>query len=361
MQAPYTAAVEPPRNKRPTSYDVAVHAGVSQATVSRVLTGNVKVSGEVRDRVLRALAELDYEPNSAARAMKTGHTGQIGVVMSAITNPFHQEMLREVSQRLVAANLNPLVWYLDHGADEQAVQAIRRGGVDGILLTSATSSSATLEAAIDKRLPAVLLHRTVDDSFCDQVGGDNWRGGYEVAQYFVDNGHTRIGMVTGSLMLSTTRERERGFRAGLLARGLDIAEQSMVRGDVSHATGVAATERFLGLVDPPTAVFTTSDLLAFGVIDALGVAGRSTPEDMWVVGFDNTDMADWYSFQLTSVDQPTREMVGIAVDLLREQIDGVKRPPKKVVLPCELVIRRSTANVAYTPRTPIPDEPGDNA
>lgn len=318
------------------------------------------MSDDVRERVARALAELDYEPNSAARAMKTGHTGQIGVVMSAITNPFHQEMLREVSRRLVAANLHPVVWYLDHGADELAVQAIRQRGIDGILLTSATSSSAALEAAIDKQLPTVLLHRTVDDSFCDQVGGDNFRGGYEVAQYFSDNGHTRIGMVTGSLMLSTTRERERGFRAGLYDCGLDISEQSMLRGEVSHATGVAAAERFLRLDDPPTAVFTTSDLLAFGVIDALEAAGRSAPEDMWVVGFDNTEMADWTSFQLTSVDQPIREMVSIAVDLLREQLEGAKRPPKKIVLPCKLVVRRSTAHVAFAPRAHASETAADS-
>lgn len=333
------------RSKRPTSYDVAVHAGVSQATVSRVLTGNVRVSEEARERVFRALEELDYEPNSAARAMKTGQTGQIGVVMSAITNPFHQELLREVSRRLVSANLNPVIWYMDHGADELAVQAIRRGGIDGILLTSATSSSAAMEAAIDKQLPMVLLHRTVDDAFCDQVGGDNWRGGYEVAQYFADNGHTRIGMVTGSLMLSTTRERERGFRAGILDRGMDLAAQLSMRGEVNHALGVSAAGKFLRMPDPPTAVFATSDLLAFGVIDGLRAAGRTPPDDMWVVGFDNTEMAAWDSFKLTSVDQPTGKMVDIAVDLLRAQLDGARRPPQKEVLPCEVYVRDSTANV----------------
>lgn len=337
------------RNRRLTSHDVAVHAGVSQSTVSRVLTGNVKVSEAARERVLRSLEELQYEPNSAARTMKTGRTGQIGVVMSAITNPFHQEMLREISRSLVASGLNPVVWYVDHGADILAVQAIRQGGVDGVILTSATPNSAALEAAIDKKLPMVLLHRTVDDAFCDQVVGDNWHGGYNVANYFADNGHTRVGMVSGALALTTTREREMGFRTGLRERGIDVRTEFSVRGDVVHSTGVEAAARLLRLPEPPTAIFTTSDLLGFGVIDGLRSHGVSIPDDMWVVGFDNTEMASWESFTLTSVDQPRLEMVEAAVRLIREQLDGAKRLPEKIVLPCNLVVRASTGDTAERP------------
>lgn len=326
-----------------TSHDVALHAGVSQATVSRVLTGNTSVSEEMRDRVLHSLKELKYVPSSAARTMKTGRTGQIGVLMSAIGNPFHQELLQEISAELSTAELSLVAWYTDHGGEESARQAVRQGMVDGLILTAADSTSSALEAAIDGGLPLVLLHRMVEGVFCDQVGGDNWSGGRAVGQYVgASERKHRVGLVSGPLQLSTSRDREMGFRAGLKEKGIDVPPELAWRGPVAHNSGVEAVERFCSTDALPTAIFATSDLLAFGVIDGLRSRNVRVPEDVWVVGFDNTEMASWTVFDLTSVDQPHQEIVHVAVDMLREQLDGTERVPKTVLLDCNLVVRAST-------------------
>lgn len=335
----------PAKPRRVTSYDVAQHAGVSQATVSRVLTGNVPVSEDVRNRVQLALEELQFEPNIAARTMKTGRTGQIGVVMSAMTNPFHQELLREISGHLSEASLDPVVWYVDHGSDELAVRAIRQGGVDGVIHTAASPQSAAVEAAIDKGMPLVLMHRTVDGLFCDQVGGDNHDGGSRVAKYLAANGHTRIGMISASFDLSTARDRETGFRTGLRENGLDVVPEFTLRGEVSHQAGTEMAGRVALMEVRPTAIFATSDLLAFGMINGLRSHGIRVPEDIWVVGFDNTEMADWSSFALTSVNQPRHEMVAEAVRSIREQLAGTDRLPRTTHFPCQIVVRGSTDNI----------------
>jgi LacI family transcriptional regulator len=335
-----------------TSRDLARLAGVSQSTVSRVLTNSPRVNAETRARVLKVLEEQNYSPNALARAMKTGRTGAIGVFMSRVTSPFHAVLLDLIGRRLADYQQQMVLWNVEHDPGETASQVISQGLVDGFVFTSATFDSRLHTIALDSRTPTVLLHRGIDDLPCDQVVGDNWQGARDLGRYLVRAGHRRIGLVTSPHRASTTRDRELGFRDALSEAGIELEPRDVVSGGFSHAEGHTAGRRLLDRTDRPTAIFAIIDILAFGVLDAARSLGLGVPDDVWVAGFDNTDMASWESFDLTTVEQPVQAIVDTGIDLLLRRIGDPAREPTTTRLPCPLVVRGSTAH------HPVPVDPG---
>jgi LacI family transcriptional regulator len=328
----------------PTSRDLARLAGVSQATVSRVLTNNPKVNPQTRARVLQVLKDANYTPNALARAMKTGRTDTIGVFMTRVTSPFHAELLDEIGRVLSSVGLHMILWNIEHDPEESVGKVIQQRLVDGFLLTSATYDSMLHTMAVASGTPTVLLHRGIDGLDCDQVVGDNWQGAYDAGRYLVEAGHTEIGLVTLVHTGNTSRDRDLGFRAALADAGVKIKPSNVVSVGVPHADAHAAATKLLRRKKPPTAIYTVTDLLAFGILDGARAVGAKVPEDVWVVGFDNTEMAAWEAFDLTTVEQPVHAIVETGVDLLQRRIQDPERPTEIVTLPCPLVIRRSTAN-----------------
>ena len=332
-----------------TSKDLARLAGVSQSTVSRVLSNSPRVNAATRARVLKVLRETNYTPNAVARAMKTGRTDAIGVIMSRITSPFHSAMLDLIGRRLCELGLQMILWNVEHDPTEATSQILQQRLVDGFIFTSATFDSQLHRAALASGTPTVLLHRGIDDLSCDQALGDNWQGAWKLGRYFGNAGHTNIGLVTSPLTVSTARDREQGFRAALEEIGISIPKRNVVVGGFTHQDGHTAARVLLSRPNPPTAIFAITDVLAFGVLDGARSLGVKVPDDVWVAGFDNTDMASWEAFDLTTVDQPVRAIVDTGIDLLRRRIDDPDAEPVVRKLPCELVIRGSTA---HTPATP---------
>jgi LacI family transcriptional regulator len=317
---------------------------VSQATVSRVLTNNPKVNPETRARVLQVLKDANYTPNALARAMKTGRTDTIGVFMTRVTSPFHAELLDEIGRVLSSIGLHMILWNIEHDREETVAEVLQQRLVDGFLLTSATYDSKLHTMALASGTPTVLLHRGIDGLDCDQVVGDNWQGAYDAGHYLVEHGHTDIGLVTLTHTGNTSRDRDLGFRAALADAGVKIKPSNVVSVGVPHADGHAAAEKLLSRKNPPTAIYTVTDLLAFGILDGARAVGARVPDDVWVIGFDNTEMAAWEAFDLTSVEQPTHTIVETGVDLLRRRIADPDRPTEIITLPCPLAIRGSTAN-----------------
>lgn len=328
------------------SRDVARVAGVSQASVSRVLRDSVNVAPQTRRRVLRALEETGYTPNVLAQAMKTQRTGTVGVVVASVTNPFYPQMLEAVGARLAAAGRRMILWDSEGPGEESAVEAIRQGLIDGVLFTTATAASAPLAEALDRRSPVVLVHRSVDGAPCDQVTCDNVGGGGAVARYFAAAAHTRIGMIGGPREASTAGDRERGFRQQLAEYGSELPPAYYRRGDFSHDGAYAAMSELARLDPAPTAVFCVNDLTAFGALDAARSLEWPVPEDVWIVGFDDIAMASWAAFDLTTVRQPIPEMVTVAVAALIERIEDTGRPPEHRRFPSQLIVRGSTGHTA---------------
>jgi LacI family transcriptional regulator len=331
-------------SRPPTSRDLARLAGVSQATVSRVLTNNPRVNAETRARVLQVLKEANYTPNALARAMKTGRTDTIGVFMTRVTSPFHAELLDEIGRVLSSVGLHMILWNIEHDREESVSKVLQQRLVDGFLLTSATYDSTLHTMAVESGTPTVLLHRGIDGLDCDQVVGDNWQGAYDAGRYLAEAGHTEIGLVRLEHTGNTSRDRELGFRAALDEAGVKIKARNIVTVGVPHADGHAAAQKLLSQKKPPTAIYTMTDLLAFGILDGARALGVRVPDDVWVIGYDNTDLAAWESFDLTTVAQPIHAIVETGIDLLRQRILEPDRPTEIVTLPCPLVVRGSTAN-----------------
>jgi LacI family transcriptional regulator len=337
-----------------TSHDVARLAGVSQATVSRVLRQDPKVRPETRDRVLRVLAETRYEPNAAARTFRTNRSGSIGVVVARLSYQFFPVMLEAIGAQLARLGQRMIVWDSEHGGDLPASRALRQGIIDGVILTATTRESEFLKDIVSPQAPVVLINRTVDDYPSDQVSSDNIGGGQHVAEYLLRNGRRRIALVGGVLRASTIRDRERGFRDALEKAGVDLPPHFYQRSETfSHASGQEAATRLLELETPPDAIFCVNDLLALGAIDGARALRIRVPENLWVVGYDDVELASWGAYDLTTVRQPMEQMVAHAIDLLLAKIANRDKPLEHKCFPNELVIRRSTG------RQPFPgtDEP----
>lgn len=326
-----------------TSRNVALAAGVSQATVSRVLQDSEKVSAATRERVLEAIISTGYSPNFLARAMKTRRTGMIGVVVARITNPFYPEVLEALSAELAAAGQRMVLWTSEGPGDVSALEAIREGMADGVVFTTVTADSMPLQEALKRQAPLVILNRSVEGLPCDQVTSDNVAGSRAIAEYLAAEGHRRLGFIGGPPRPSTSVERKRGFRQGLASAGIAWDEALCRYGDFSHADGHAAMRELLSLDDPPTAVFCVNDLTALGALDGARSMGRRVPEDIWVAGYDDIAMSAWEAFDLTTVRQPIPEMVAMAVRMLLDRIADPSLSPRQHRFPNELVVRGSTA------------------
>lgn len=329
-----------------TSRDVARVAGVSQATVSRVLTGDAAVRPATRARVMAAIDAVGYTLNAAAQSMRTGRSNTIGVVVADVENPFYPQLLGDLTARFDARGLRTTVWISDGDRNHAALQAIRQGTVDGVIFTTVTERSPELRDALEQGSPLVFVNRTVPGVAVDQVVSDNACGASIVADYFVAHGR-RPAFIGGSDEASTSTERLEGYRRALASAGVDLPEASTRNGAYTRDSGYVAMRALLdGAAAPPDAVFCSNDILAFGAIDGARSMGLRVPEDVWVVGYDDVDMAAWQAFDLTTVRQDTAHMADEAARLLVARADDRERAHERIVLAPELVIRGSTAHAS---------------
>jgi LacI family transcriptional regulator len=327
-----------------TSRDVARVAGVSQATVSRVLHNNPNVGEDIRLRVLKAFEDTGYVANTQARAMRTRRTGIIGVVTGQITNPFYPELIDALATSLNETGQRMILWTTGGSSEPGAVDAIRSGAVDGVIFTTATGESEALNEAIRRRAPLVLTNRSIAGAPCDQVTSDNVTGGGTIANYFLSYGHTNVAVVGGPETISTGRERQAGFVAALEEAGVRIPlRRTPAAATFLHEAGMEIGMKLLRARDRPTAIFCVNDLLAFGVLDAARRLGIGVPDDLWVAGYDDVEMASWPSFDLTTVRQPTDAMAKVVVAMLLRRISSdAPLPFEHRRFVSELVVRSST-------------------
>lgn len=325
-----------------TSRDVARHAGVSQATVSRAMSPSGLISAKSREKVLASMVQLGYVPNAAARTMRTGLTNTIGVVVADLTNPFYPEILDALTAAFDEAGRRVIVWNSDGEHNKAAIEAINEGSIDGLVFTTAVGNSASLNAALDKRYPIVLINRTVEGLECDQVTSENIQGGASVADYFLRHERRRIAYIGGPEKVSTSRERERGFRERLEAED-GIADSAYIRrGEFTHQSGFELMRELLMLEDPPDAAFCSNDLIAFGALDCARRLKIRVPEELWIVGYDDIEMSSWDAFALSTVRQGSREMAREGARLLLERIEDPWRETRSVYFPGSLIIRETS-------------------
>lgn len=322
-----------------TSRDVARVAGVSQATVSRVTRGDPSVREETRRRVLAAVNELGFSPNGMARAMRRSRAGTIGIVVESLSNVFYPEVLDALAVACTDRDLRMMVWIGSGAGEAAAVDAVRSHLVDGLILTTATPDTVVLQEALRQRAPIVLVNRTVKEIDADQVAVDNRRGTRLVAAYFADHGRQKVGLIGGPRLASTASEREAEFR-----RLVKVPAAWYQRSGFSYSDGRDAARAMLLGDSCPDTIFCVGDMLAFGVLDAAREIGVKVPDELWVVGFNDVELANWPAFDLTTVRQPIDLLIGQALELLQRRIRDPGIGAERRLLPPELRVRGSTGH-----------------
>ncbi|MGI5467013.1 LacI family DNA-binding transcriptional regulator [Streptomyces sp. CA-132043] len=328
-----------------TSHDVARLAGVSQATVSRALRDDHRVSAATREKVRQAAQALNYFPSEAGRTLSTRATRRIGVIVTDLTNPFYPHVVAPLHDELQALGYRMML--ITERSDEAvAGEKLLDQSLDGVVLATATTESR-LPAQLDRRdIPYVFLNRDTGQPGDYASVVDNEGGGRLVAGVLTELGHRRIAGIFGSPNTTTGRDRELGFRLALAEAGLGLPDSRVVRGAFEYATGYDALPRLLAADEPPTAVFCGNDVVAIGVLNAAIAAGLRVPDDLTVIGFDDLPMADWEVFRLTTVRHDLRELARQAARLLVRRITGEADPAgERLVLPTEFVPRATHARL----------------
>jgi len=351
-----------------TVRDVAQKAGVSISTVSRVLTGSARVSPELRQRVIDAVEELGYRPNALARGLRMRRTAVIGLLIPDISNPFFGQLARVVED---AANNRGYSILLCNSQNSRArevqyLDLLRQQQVDGVLVVTSGAMGEELEEFFKLTGAAVLaLDRRIPQFKGPWIGGDPYPGARQAVQHLLDLGHRNIGLVRGVEGNISSDERYKALNRALVEAGLPEERWTWV-GEYTLETGIAAGLALAELPAQkrPTAVIATSEFSAYGLIEGVSRHGISVPDQLSVVGYDNTAFAEVFRPALTVIAQPIEEMGELAVDFILRMINNAEqdeqlppvapvagmRPPAAVkeavedaVLPTYLVIRSSTA------------------
>jgi LacI family transcriptional regulator len=317
---------------------------VSYATVSRVLTGFEFVKETTRQRVMEAVESSGYVANLHARSLVGGRSQIIGLLVPNLDNGYVGTIMQGIDKALAQANYD-LMLYTSHrhpGKESFYVSAISNGLTDGLLLIAPLVPATYLEALRDQDFPYVLIDQADATESSSVVEATNWQGAYDATRYLIDLGHTRIAFIKGSPAVRSADDRLQGYKAALADYGISVLEELVIEGDFQQQTGYESAKRLLQSVDPPpTAIFASNDLTAFGTMDAARERGLRIPDDISIIGFDDVPQASFVYPKLTTVRQPLEQMGQVAAKMLLEQIEDQSRPPQRVALATQLVIRDS--------------------
>lgn len=329
---------------KPTIYSVAQKAGVSIATVSKVLNKTGRISAETRQRVLDIMDEMGYQPSVVASALTGKSTFTIGMLVPDLANPFFAEVARSTEDRGHELGYNLVICNTDNNPDKEAeyISLLKQKSVDGLIVATGAANTTVLKDVLKRKMPVALFARDLPAIAVDTVLVDDYMGGYLAASHLASLGHRKIAVIAEDLQVMSSRERIRGYRSAIEEHGIDFDASLIGVSDFTIAGGKLAAGELLDRPDRPTAVFACNDLLAIGAIHAARERGLDIPVDLSVVGFDNTIMATIVDPQLTSVAQPIREIGAQVMDLLVQEIRGDKRNKQRIVLLPELVVRGST-------------------
>lgn len=330
----------------PTIKDVAKRAGVSVSTVSRVLNHHPHVADDVFQRVTDAITELDYSPSRVAQRLRATASQLIGVIFSDISNPFYIDVLRSIEHTLSQQGMSVLISNADSdpAREETFIRIMLNENIAGLIIAPTKEDVPALAAVARSGVPTVVVDRRLANLEVDTVLVDNFRGALTAIQHLIALGHTRIGVLSGPLHLTSGRERYTGYLQAMTDAGLQV-DSSLTRfGNYRESSGYQLAQELLAAPNPPTALFVANNLMTIGALNAIHELGCRVPDDVSIIGFDDLAWAISLNPPLTTVAQPTSEIGTRAAELLLDRIKDPARSARTVVLPTQLKIRASCAS-----------------
>jgi DNA-binding LacI/PurR family transcriptional regulator len=326
-----------------TLQDVARIAGVSIATVSRSLSNPMSVHPDTRARVMQAIDQAQYIPNAMARALATRRSNFLGLIVPDITNPFFSYVARGCEDRCRSHNygLSLSSAAPDEWSDGGVYRLLSEYQVDGLILVSPVVAENDLPRFI-QNIPKVYVDHDASNITADCIAVDNGAGARLAAEHLLAHGHRRMALVLGFPSTHAGMARLEGFRNVVAESGIEITEDYIIRAGFDPAEGARAASSLMALQPPPTAIFATNDMLAFGILRGLQTLGYSVPADVSLVGFSDLPFSEFVTPSLTSVAVDMYGLGTRAVDLLLSRIEDVGQDRQHVILPVGLSVRESS-------------------
>ncbi|WP_449537275.1 catabolite control protein A [Ferdinandcohnia sp. Marseille-Q9671] len=328
-----------------TIYDVAREANVSMATVSRVVNGNPNVKPTTRKKVLEAIDRLGYRPNAVARGLASKKTTTVGVIIPDISNIFYSELARGIEDIATMYKYNIILSNSDQNKDKEfhLLNTMLGKQVDGIVFMSGNITAEHVEEFKKSPAPIVLAASVESSNTVPSVTIDVEQAAFDAVTELAGRGHKKIAFVSGPLNEPINGEKKlAGYKRAIEAAGLAFNEEYVVEGDYTYDSAIEGFEKIHELADKPTAVFVGTDEMALGVIHSAQDLGYSIPNDIEVIGFDNTRLALMVRPQLTTVVQPMYDIGAVAMRLLTKYMNKENVDQEIVVLPHRIEYRQST-------------------
>ncbi|MEZ4633236.1 MAG: LacI family DNA-binding transcriptional regulator [Deinococcales bacterium] len=330
------------RDKRAvTIFDVARASGVSYSTVSRVLNGFAFVKESTRQKVLNTAEKMGYVANLQARSLAGGKSQVIGLVIPNLDEGYVNSISSGIDEALTKANYDLMIYTNKYGKEAKYVNSIIHGPSDGLILLVPLIPSSYLDTLRHKHFPHVLIDQIDPSAQSSSINSSNFQGAYEATSYLISLGHRRIGFIGGIPEIHSAQERLKGYKQALSDHQLAWDESLIQTGNFQHQLAYENSQKLLNLSPPPSAIFASNDLSAFGAMEAIRERGLNIPEDISLIGFDDIPQASISYPKLSTVRQPLKEMGKLAVEMLLAQLEQKQSQPQQVILTTKLVIRDS--------------------
>lgn len=324
--------------------DVAKQAGVSVATVSRVLSNKPHVRPEIRDHVLRIIQESGYRPSRIASNMRNQSSRIIGALVSDIRNPFFTAMARAIEDVAISQEMSLFLCNTDEdpAKEKMYIKTLLEERVAGIILSPAIENIEAFDYLLESQLPVVTIDRRIESANLDGVYSDNTATAQLVTNHLIENGFRNIAILLGLKSTMTGRERLQGYRLALQENKIKFNPQFVTYVYPSEVEGEEVVAQWLAASNRPDAIVTGNSRLTMGALNAIAAAGLQIPTDIGLAGFDETSWMKHVGPGITVISQPTYEMGRTAAELLFQRIANPTRPTREVVLKGKLLVRDST-------------------
>ncbi|MFW6190733.1 MAG: LacI family DNA-binding transcriptional regulator [Candidatus Bipolaricaulota bacterium] len=329
--------------------EVAEIAGVSRATVSRVVNNSQKVSGDTREKVVKAIEESGYQPHAVAQSLAKNETGIIGLVIPEsvsrlFSDPFFAPLIMTVTEECNERGYELMLSLLTTPDQEEELYGdiVNNSFLDGLLFASTPLEDPLVDELLRDEIPFVSVGRNPNEQV-NYVDADNYGGARQATEYMLELGHEKIGTITGPLDQAAALDRLEGYKDALRDAGVGVESSLIYEGDFTEESGVRGVQELLGSL--VSAIFVASDKMAIGALKALKKARKEIPEDVALVGFDDISASSAVEPPLTTISQPVEKMAETAVRILEakmEQASGQEAEPIREVLDTKLIVRGST-------------------